>query len=223
MSLVPLRTAVSLQVVLAPPPTSGVERKLAVLLHPWSRLGGRMNDPVLLELQAPLHAKGYHVLRYNTRGVGRSTGWGSFTGLSEADDLAALIEWAIGEVGGVQDVVVLGYSHGSLVASLQPPLPNIRTSHVLLSYPLSVRGFLTLFRHAHYAETLKALVSNEKARVLCVYGDADEFTGEGAYEPWKRELEEAGRVKVVEVKGGSHFWRGEDADEMLRIIREWVP
>jgi alpha/beta superfamily hydrolase len=58
-------------------------------------------------LMEPLHARGYHVLRYNSRGVGKSTGWASFTGLSEAGDLAALIEWGIDTVKDVRSVVVL--------------------------------------------------------------------------------------------------------------------
>lgn len=58
-------------------------------------------------LMKPLHARGYHVLRYNSRGVGSSTGWASFTGLSEAGDLAALTEWAVDKLGDVRSVVVL--------------------------------------------------------------------------------------------------------------------
>jgi len=224
-SVIPLRTGVSLEVKLSPPPIAGNALKLAVCLHPWSWLGGRMNDPVLLSLMEPLHAKGYHVLRYNSRGVGRSTGWASFTGSSEASDLDALIEWAIATVGDVRSVVVLGYSYGSLIASLQPiiELAGVETSHILISYPLGVRGWLTLFK-SRYEETVKELLRNPAANVLVVFGDCDEFTSVATYRTWTGMLEEVatGKLKCVEI-GGTHFWRDSDGDELVEIVAKWLP
>lgn len=44
--LIPLPTGVSLETDLDYPPESSHEgNKLAILLHPWSWLGGNMNDP----------------------------------------------------------------------------------------------------------------------------------------------------------------------------------
>ncbi|KAJ7494629.1 Alpha/Beta hydrolase protein [Mycena galericulata] len=217
-SLVPLRTGASLEVKLSPPPVASSAHKLAVCLHPWSWLGGRMDDPVLLSLMEPLHAKGYHVLRYNSRGVGRSTGW------AEASDLDALIEWAIATVGDVRSVVVLGYSYGSLIASLQPVLGSVETSHILLSYPLGVRGWLTLFK-SRYEETLKELLRNPAANVLVVFGDEDEFTSVASYRTWRGALEgtAAGKLQCAEVRGGTHFWRDSDGDELVAIVSQWLP
>ncbi|KAK7033025.1 peptidase-S15 domain-containing protein [Favolaschia claudopus] len=224
-TLVPLSTGVSLEVKLSPPANNDVH-KLAVLLHPWSWLGGRWNDPVLQMLMKPLYSRGYHVLRYNSRGVGRSTGWASLTGLNEASDLNALIEWGTAQVGNVRSIVVLGYSYGSLIASLQPILPNIPTSHILLSYPLGVRGWLTLFK-SRYAEALKELLANPSSNVLVVFGDSDQFTGVSSYRTWKSTLEATpttgGKLRFVEVKGGSHFWRDEAGDELVELVSEWVP
>ncbi|KAJ7773100.1 Alpha/Beta hydrolase protein [Mycena metata] len=227
-SLVSLRTGVSVEVRLSPPPPSSGEHKLAVCLHPWSWLGGRMDDPVLHMLAKPLHARGYHVLRYNSRGVGRSTGWASFTGLSEVGDLEALVEWALERVGEVRRVVIVGYSYGSLIASQQPLLANIPTSHLLLSYPLGVRGWLTLFK-ARYQERLEALLRDPKANVLVVFGDCDEFTGVGRYRTWGGVLEGigggkgTGKVECVEVKGGSHFWRDRDGKAVVERLVGWLP
>ncbi|KAJ7034920.1 Alpha/Beta hydrolase protein [Mycena alexandri] len=225
-SLVPLRTGVSLEVKLSPPPPSadGPGHRLAVCLHPWSWLGGRMDDPVLQMLTKPLHARGYHVLRYNSRGVGRSTGWASFTGLSEVGDLEALVEWALERVGEVRGVVIVGYSYGSLIASQQSLLANIPTSHLLLSYPLGVRGWLTLFK-ARYQERLEALLRDAKANVLVVFGDCDEFTGAGRYRAWRSGLEGigGGKVECVEVEGGTHFWRDKDGEEVVERMVGWLP
>ncbi|KAJ7659960.1 Alpha/Beta hydrolase protein [Mycena rosella] len=224
-SLVPLRTGVSLEFKLSPPPISSDEHKLAVCLHPWSWLGGQMNDPVLCSLMEPLlHARGYHVLRYNSRGVGRSTGWASFTGVSEAADLEALIAWATRTVGDVRSVVVLGYSYGSLIASLQPVLADIKTSHILISYPLGVRGWLTLFK-SRYEEKLKDLLDDPAANVLVVFGDCDEFTSAARYRTWRSSLEgtNAGKFQWAEIQGGTHFWRGADGRELVEMVSQALP
>ena len=64
------------------------------------------SNRVLLLVQQTLQANGYHVLRYNSRGVGRSTGWASFTGFSEAKDLEALVQWALEELSEVHSLVL---------------------------------------------------------------------------------------------------------------------
>ncbi|KAF8962741.1 hypothetical protein BDZ97DRAFT_1090597 [Flammula alnicola] len=55
-------------------------------------------DPVLMSLLEPLLSHNYHVLSYNSRGVGRSTGRSSFTGFNEVEDLKALTKWAVDSV-----------------------------------------------------------------------------------------------------------------------------
>lgn len=49
-------------------------------------------------LITPLQAKGYHIIRYNSRGVGGSSGWPSFTGFTEGEDLKAVVDWSISYV-----------------------------------------------------------------------------------------------------------------------------
>ena len=53
-----------------------------------------------------LISKGYHVLRYNSRGVGLSSGWASFTGFSEAQDLKDIVQWALRYLGSVDKLVI---------------------------------------------------------------------------------------------------------------------
>ncbi|KAG6832792.1 hypothetical protein H0H92_009410 [Tricholoma furcatifolium] len=175
--LVKLSSGVALEVDLDAPPTAGEVNKLAICLHPWSWLGGRKDDPVLLSLLDDLQEANYYVLRYNSRGVGRSTGWSSFTGFSEAKDLEALVSWAIQSIANVKSLVFIGYSHGSLIASLQPVIPSIKTTHILISYPLGPRGWLTMFNTGTYNAKLKELVQDKSSHVLVVFGDDDEFTG----------------------------------------------
>ncbi|KAI0091057.1 alpha/beta-hydrolase [Irpex rosettiformis] len=221
----------------APQQQTSALTKLAICLHPWSWLGGQMRDPVLRTVKDHLLSKGYYVLRYNSRGVGRSSGWPSLTGKQEAEDLRELVScWALPNFPNIASLVILGYSHGSLIASCFPLIkehPSIRISHILLSYPLGPRSWLTAFRGAHYTATLNALLHDPQARVLVIYSDHDDFTGVGSYDNWVDSLRnEAGGVEggpqanleVMKIEDANHFWTNDEARHiMLRCIREWVP
>jgi hypothetical protein len=102
----------------------------------------------------------------------------------------------------------------------------MKTSHVLLSYPLGARGLLTLFRTNTYATGLNQLIRDPGANVLVVYGNYDEFTREVNYDEWAGELaavDRKGELKVVKVEQGTHFWRGETGRELQAIIKQWLP
>lgn len=118
-----------------------------------------------------------------------------------------------------------GYSYGSLIASLHPALPlPMKTSHVFISYPLGTRGLLTLFHTNTYRARLQELIRNPTSNILIMYGDQDEFTGASSYENWRKELEHEGseRLKVVEIKGASHFWRGRQGRELVETVKQWL-
>ena len=57
-------------------------------------------------VEEPLLELGFHVIRYNSRGVGRSSGWPSFTGTKEGEDLRALVNWALSQIPDVKSVVI---------------------------------------------------------------------------------------------------------------------
>jgi len=208
------------------------ERKLAICLHPWSRLGGSMDDPSLYGLKTILLAEGYHVLRYNSRGVGKSSGWASFTGIQEGKDLEELVQWCLNTIPNVKTLLLLGYSHGSLVTSLFPisAIPDVKIYHILLSYPLGPRSFLTAFRGGHYTTALNNLLHDPRSNVLVVYGDQDEFTGEDSYDTWARSLKAAvqvegrGKLEINKIHGATHFWMGQnDATAgMLSVVKDWA-
>lgn len=119
-----------------------------------------------------------------------------------------------------------GYSYGSLIASLHPPLPHPRVSHVIISYPLSVRHWLTAFRGGAYSSTLADLVRNPDARVLVLYGDHDDFTSVEAYDAWAHSLTEVAAedvLKIVKVEGADHFWRESTRLAMLvDAVKTWL-
>jgi alpha/beta superfamily hydrolase len=85
-----------------------------VVTHPHPLYGGDMDNPVVESLAAVYHRAGYATLRFNFRGVGRSTGRYS-DGTGEMDDLAAAMTWLAGQ--GLNEISLAGYSFGAWVAA----------------------------------------------------------------------------------------------------------
>ncbi|KAI5828114.1 alpha/beta-hydrolase [Schizophyllum commune Tattone D] len=229
--MIPISTGAQLEAILSAPraPSRASASKIAVCLHPWSWLGGRMTDPVVGIAKDVLLEQGYHVLRYNSRGVGRSTGRASFSGLAEGEDLEAVVQWMLSRIPNAETVTIAGYSHGSLIASLHPVLePPIRTNHILISYPLGPRGWLTLFKSAHYASKLEDLLRNPRARVLIVHGDSDDFTSASTYRTWVDGLrnvadgEGKAQLTVSVSSGTSHFWQGRGQDDLEDALSRFL-
>ena len=85
----------------------------AVITHPHPLFGGDMANNVVLTAVRALAARGMSALRFNFRGVGRSTGtYGG--GIEEADDVAAALAFLKSRTPGPHYVV--GYSFGAAVA-----------------------------------------------------------------------------------------------------------
>jgi len=123
---------------------------------------------------------------------------------------------------------VQGYSYGSLVASVHPTLPEpIKTTHILISYPLDKRSLLTLFHSNSYITELSKLIRDPRSHVLVAFGDRDEFTSIGSYETWVEELKiedsvSQKKAEFVIVEGGSHFWRGNSLNTLSGRIGQWL-
>lgn len=124
-----------------------------------------------------------------------------------------------------------GYSHGALIASLFPILPEpIKVSHILLSYPLGPRTWLTAFHSGTYTTTLNSLLQHPRSKVLIVFGDHDEFTGESSYDTWAEELRKqgsgagTGRLEIAKIGGATHFWTDEEnaRRRLVEKILDWV-
>jgi uncharacterized protein len=85
----------------------------AVITHPHPLFGGTMANNVVLTAVRALAARGMSALRFNFRGVGRSTGvYGG--GVDEAEDVAAALAFLKSRTPGPH--YVIGYSFGAAVA-----------------------------------------------------------------------------------------------------------
>src|SRR5690606_33724947 len=73
-------------------PGQGANPPIALILHPNPQFGGTMNNKVVYHLYHVFARRGFGVLRFNFRGVGRSQGEFD-NGAGELSDAAAALDW----------------------------------------------------------------------------------------------------------------------------------
>ena len=74
----------------SPPPKP--RAPVAMILHPHPQAGGTMNDRITQAMYKTFVARGFAVLRFNFRGVGRSEGEFD-NGVGELSDAASALDW----------------------------------------------------------------------------------------------------------------------------------
>jgi hypothetical protein len=86
----------------------------ALITHPHPLYGGSMDNNVVWTARQACAARGMATLRFNFRGVGRSTGaYGD--GVAEAEDVVAALAFLKERAAG--PYWVIGYSFGAAVAA----------------------------------------------------------------------------------------------------------
>ena len=101
------------------------------VLHPHPQYGGDMDNHVVVAVAGALAGMGATTLRFNFRGVGRSSG--DFAGgVGEADDAVAAVRFLRERESGAR-VLIAGYSFGAMVASAIAG--RVRPDGVLLISP----------------------------------------------------------------------------------------
>ncbi|MEO5373655.1 MAG: alpha/beta hydrolase [Alphaproteobacteria bacterium] len=87
---------------------------VALILHPHPRHGGTMNNKVVYTLYHVFARRGFSVLRFNFRGVGRSQGRFD-NGQGELSDAAAALDWLQNVNINAVDCWVAGFSFGAWI------------------------------------------------------------------------------------------------------------
>jgi alpha/beta superfamily hydrolase len=171
------------------PPFAGV-----AVCHPHPQYGGDMNNTVVAAVCRALTDRGMAALRFNFRGVGRSTGVYD-GGQGETRDAAAAVAFLAEQDAIESDKVGLaGYSFGAMMALagadervkalalVSPPLQGVSTERLA-----AVRGPL-----------------------LMITGDSDHICPAAAFRETAASLTREVEAEVV--PGADHFWMGYERD-----------
>ncbi|MFO1171893.1 MAG: alpha/beta hydrolase [Hyphomicrobiaceae bacterium] len=94
-----------------PRPTSPI----AIILHPHPQFGGTMNNQIVYHLYYAFVDRGFSVLRFNFRGVGRSQGIFD-NGPGELADAASALDWVQTVKPEARNCWIAGVSFGAWIA-----------------------------------------------------------------------------------------------------------
>ena len=89
-------------------------KPMAMILHPLPQLGGNMNNPVTYQLYQTFLNRGFTVLRFNFRGVGKSQGTFDH-GVGELSDAASALDWLQSFNPDAKQCWLAGYSFGAWI------------------------------------------------------------------------------------------------------------
>ncbi len=87
---------------------------IAIVLHPHPQFGGTMNNQIVYHLYYMFAKRGFNVLRFNFRGVGRSQGMFDH-GIGELSDAASALDWVQTICPDARSCWIAGFSFGAWI------------------------------------------------------------------------------------------------------------
>ncbi len=166
----------------------------ALILHPHPKHGGTMNNKVAYHLYHTFANKGFSVLRFNFRGVGRSQGKFD-NGMGELSDAATALDWLQLNNQDASAFWIAGFSFGAWIGmQLLMRRPELE-GYISVSPPANMYDFNFL--------------SPCPSSGLIVQGDQDSIVPEEAVSKLvnKLSLQKNIKVKYHVVPGADHFYR----------------
>jgi uncharacterized protein len=160
-----------------------------VLCHPHPLHGGDMENNVISAFAAAFAAAGFAVLRFNFRGVGKSTGRYA-EGLGEQEDAKAALAWIAAQPGvDTTRLLLAGYSFGARVTLAVAATDPRVAGFIVIAPPIrhgdwppleSARGpkiFLCGEHDSHAPpDALATLVNGlSDPKRLAIFSDTDHF------------------------------------------------
>ncbi|MCC7464069.1 MAG: alpha/beta hydrolase [Gammaproteobacteria bacterium] len=176
----------SLEALLEDP--GGDARRYAVVCHPHPLHGGTMHNKVVHTLARALQEAGMPTLRFNYRGVGRSTGTYD-EGRGETDDALSVMSWGQRRWPGARTLLA-GFSFGAGVA-------------LRAALAASADGLITV---APAITRLGRELRRPQCPWLIVIGDADELVDCAQVRAWASAFQPPPVLRVF--AGGDHFFHG---------------
>jgi alpha/beta superfamily hydrolase len=175
----------------------------AVVCHPHPQYGGTMHNKVVATINRALNDYGIPSLRFNFRGVGRSTG--SFdNGVGEQDDVKFALDWMSTHYPN-KPLLVAGFSFGAWVG-LRVGCTDPRVTHLI-----GVGVPVTLFA-IHLAD-----ICNKPKCII--QGSDDEYGNAAEIRSWFNGLPEPRDLYIID--GASHFFP-DQLDQINQSIGIWL-
>ena len=181
---------------------------IAIVLHPHPLHGGNMNNRVVFIMFNNFVERGFSVLRFNFRGVGRSQG--AFdNGVGELSDAAYAFDWMQQFNSNSPFCWIGGYSFGALISmQLMMRRPEIE-GFVSISPPAGTEDF--------------SFLAPCPSSGLIIHGDTDNHIPLDAVKKLAQKLDGQKNISVnlSIVKGADHFYK-DNMDNLSKEVASYL-
>lgn len=181
---------------------------IALILHPHPQYGGTMNNKVVYYLYHSFVHRGFSVMRFNFRGVGRSQG--AFdNGVGELSDAAAALDWLQTYNRDAQSCWVAGFSFGAWI-SMQ----------LLMRRP-EIDGFISVSPPANMFDF--TFLAPCPSSGLILQGTADTVVTEPSVQKLADKLRSQKSIEIDyrKIEGASHFYENH-MDKMVQEVNDYL-
>ena len=170
---------------------------IALILHPHPKAGGQMNNPVAVQLYHLFMKRGFSVLRFNFRGVGRSQGEFDH-GIGELSDAASALDYLQGMNQNSRHCWVAGFSFGAWIGM-----------QLLMRRP-DITGFVSVAPPANLYDF--SFLAPCPASGLIINGTADRVAPPKDTHALVGKLREQKGITITheEIEGADHFFRDDE-------------
>lgn len=183
---------------------------VALLCHPNPLFDGTMNNKVVTTMYRFARDSGMHVVRFNFRGVGQSTGEHDYAN-GEVMDAMTVLQWLAGQTNA-RKLWLGGFSFGGYVTA--------RVAEQVLT-SAHVWG-LSDFDIVNVALISPSIEKNDGsdltlpiAKTFEIYGDADEVIAPENMQEFADRL----GIRVSIVEGAGHFFHGR-LTELKKLLQQ---
>ncbi len=181
---------------------------IALILHPHPQFGGTMNNQVVYNLYHTFAARGFSVLRFNFRGVGRSQGYWD-GGPGELADAASALDWLQLVKPDAKSCWIAGVSFGTWIAM-----------QLLMRRP-EAEGFICVAPPSNLYDF--SFLAPCPSSGLMINGDMDRVVPSNSVAELTAKLKTQRGIKIDHeiVPGANHFFEGK-MDELNERIGRYI-
>ena len=181
---------------------------IALVLHPHPQFGGTMNNQVVYALYHTFAARGFSVLRFNFRGVGRSQGYWD-GGPGELADAACALDWLQIVKPDAKCCWIAGVSFGTWIAM-----------QLLMRRP-EIDGFVCVAPPSNLYDF--SFLAPCPSSGLMINGDKDRVVPSASVAELSAKLKTQRGIKIDHeiVPGANHFFENK-IDELTSVVGSYV-
>ncbi len=181
---------------------------LALILHPHPQFGGTMNNLIVYHLYYAFVERGFSVLRFNFRGVGRSQGVFD-NGVGELSDAAAALDWMQIYNPDAKSCWIAGVSFGAWIAM-----------QLLMRRP-EIKGFISVAPPANLYDfsflapcpSSGLIVNGERDRVVPAESVTDLVS--------KLKIQKGIKIEHITVPEANHFFENK-VEDLMAVVESYL-